>query len=112
MAPFEELQDLWQRQAEIPTTRLEDVNRLLRAYGRRQNWINTAKAVVVGALLAACIVKAHSSPIRLAALIVIVLAAAAVMAREWRAQSAIARRDFSEPSLGFVTRTLDRLLEQ
>ena len=112
MARFEQLQELWQAQPELPPAHLDDVRPLLRAYGRRQSWINAGKAMLVGSLLTFCFVKAGSSPVRMAGVVLIAVAAALLLVRDWRSQRAIARSDFAAPSAGFVNATIDSLLEQ
>ncbi len=112
MARFEELQELWQRQPEVSPAQIADVTRSFRAYGRRQNWINTAKALIAGAILAACLFEARSSPVRMSGVLLISATAALIMARDWRNQRDIARADFSAPSVGFVNGAIDRLLAQ
>src|SRR3954447_5411716 len=114
MAQFKELQELWQGQAG-PAVTPEDTARLTRSlgsYGRRQNLINSAKALVVAAVLAGAARNAHHSPAVLAGLSLVGVAAAVLIALEWRAQLAIARLDFSAPSTGFVRSAIDRLREQ
>jgi hypothetical protein len=112
MARFEQLQELWQAQPELPPAHLNDVKPLLRAYGRRQSWINAGKAILVGSLLTVCFIKAGSSPVRISGVVVIAIAAASMLVRDWRSQRDIARADFAAPSAGFVTATIERLLEQ
>jgi hypothetical protein len=109
MAQFEQLQELWQRQ---PVAPLSDVRRALHAYGRRQNWINAAKTVLVAAILTGCFIQAWPSAIRMSGVLLIATAAGLLLARDWRSQRAIARGDFAAPSVGFVNRTIDQLLEQ
>jgi len=112
MARFDQLQELWQAQPELPAAHLDDVKPLLRAYGRRQSWINAGKAILVGSLLTFCFIKAGSSPVRISGVVVIAIAAAMLLIRDWRSQRAIARSDFAAPSAGFVNATIERLLEQ
>lgn len=114
MAPFERLQELWQAQRG-PAVSAEDSFRLMRSlqeYGRRQNYINAAKTAIILAVLTFS--AAHSpisSPV-VAGLVVVGAAAAALLIREWRSQRAIARLDFSAPSLVFVSSAIERLKAQ
>jgi hypothetical protein len=112
MARFEQLQELWQSQPVLPPAHFDDVKPLLRAYGRRQTWINSGKATLVAALLTFCFVKAGSSPARISGVVLIAIAAAMLLVHDWRSQRAIARADFAAPSAGFINATIDRLLEQ
>jgi hypothetical protein len=114
MAQFEKLQELWQGQAG-PAAAPEDTVKLTRSlasYGRRQDYINAAKALVIFAVLAAGARNSHPSPATIAGLSLVGIAAMVLVGLEWRAQRAIARLDFSAPSLGFVRSAIDRLLEQ
>jgi hypothetical protein len=112
MAQFEQLQELWQAQPELPAAHLDDVKPLLRAYGRRQSWINAGKAILAGSILTACFLQARSSPLRMSGVVLIAIAAALLLIRDWRSQRAIGRSDFAAPSAGFVNATIERLLEQ
>jgi hypothetical protein len=112
MAPFEELQELWQRQPELPAARFADVKRSLGAYGRRQNWINGAKALAMGLLLGVSAWAVRTSAASLAGIVLVTIAAGLLLARDWRSQRALARGDFAAPSLGFVHTAIERLLEQ
>lgn len=112
MAPFEELQELWQRQPELPAARIDDVHRSLRSYGRRQNWINAGKAIAIALLMGFSAYHVRNSPAALAGVALVTVAAALLLTREWRSQRAIARGDFSAPSVGFVDNAIARLLEQ
>jgi hypothetical protein len=112
MARFEQLQELWQAQPELPPAHLDDVKPLLRAYGRRQTWIHAGKTVLVAGLLTFCFMRAGSSPVRISGILLVAIAAASMLIRDWRSQQAIARADFAAPSAGFVNATIDRLLEQ
>jgi hypothetical protein len=114
MASFEKLQELWQGQAG-PAVSAADTLRLtrsLRDYGRRQNYINTAKALLVAAMMVWWLGRAHVPARAIAGFGLIGLAAAAVVIRDWRTQRAIARLDFSAPSLGFVQAAIHRLMQQ
>jgi len=112
MARFEQLQELWQAQPELPPAHLDDVKPLLRAYRRRQTWINGGKTLAVAALLALCFYQARTSPVRIAGVGLVAIAAGLMLARDWQSQRAIGRADFAAPSAGFVNATIDRLLEQ
>ena len=53
MAQFEKLQELWQGQSGPAVSALDAavLTRSLRAYGRRQQWVNSAKVVAVASVL-------------------------------------------------------------
>jgi 4-amino-4-deoxy-L-arabinose transferase-like glycosyltransferase len=112
MAPFEQLQELWQRQPRhaVPPAEVAELARMLRAYARRQNWILGAKAVVVGLVLAWSFANVRSSRPGMTGLVLVAIVAALLLLDDWRAQGAIARRNFAAPSAGFVHETIDRLL--
>jgi hypothetical protein len=114
MAQFDKLQELWQQQGG-PAVSDADAARLARsmsAYGRRQTWINSGKAVVVAAVLALAIVPMPLSPRVIAGFSLVAIAAAALIVREFRSQRALAKLDFGAPSLGFVRETIARLNDQ
>lgn len=110
MPRFEELQELWQAQPEIAPVRDAEIERLLRGYRRRQAWIYGAKALVAGSVAAAAVVATRTSIARLSGVLLVAAAAALLLARDWRNQRALARRDFAAPSLGFIEDTIGRLL--
>jgi hypothetical protein len=114
MAQFERLQELWQGQ-EAPLRTTPDTSKLtrsLRVYGRRQHYFDIGKAVLVSSVLGWSLADAHASLPVISGLALIAVAAAALLIQDWRSQRAIARLDFSEPSLEFVRSTIARILEQ
>lgn len=111
MAQFDKLQELWQQQCG-PSVSASDTTQLarsMRAYRRRQTWINVAKTVVIAAVFAGTISRSRLTPWAIAGFALIGLAAAALLIREFRSQRAMARLDFGAPSLGFVRETIARL---
>jgi hypothetical protein len=114
MARFEQLQEIWQRQprAQVSAVEIATLKSSLRAYGRRQNWINAAKAVIVAAVTLWSLLQARGSARAVEAILMVMAAAAVLLAREWQAQRAIARLDFTVASRGFVRETIERLYAQ
>jgi hypothetical protein len=114
MAPFDELQVLWQNQP-APAARLfdpADITNAFRKFGRRQDMINIAKSVLIfGALVHAAVVL-RDRPLMLLSSTLVLLTAALALAAEWRIQRGIARLDFSAPSLHFVRGAILRLQAQ
>jgi hypothetical protein len=114
MAPFEELQELWQRQdaPPVPARDLALLSSSLRSYGRRQTYINAAKALIVTAVLAWSVSRVGVTWRTAAGFGLIGVAALAILARDWRGQRIIAQLDFSAPSLAFVRDAIARIDEQ
>src|SRR5690242_14010383 len=114
MAQFEQLQELWQRQTGVVPRGVNGAGLAtrLRAYGRRQNWVNTIKAVLVSSVLAWAVRHVGSSRPAMAGLALVAIVASILLIADWRAQRAIARRDFAAPSAGFVRDTIERLQAQ
>src|SRR5215471_9894452 len=114
MAPFEELQVLWQSQ-EAPTAPRFDAAAVageFRRYGRRQDIINIVKSVLLAAAMVQMVIVARHKPLFLLAFSVILFSGLLALISEWRNQRAIAGFDFSKPSVAFVRETLDRLRRQ
>ena len=113
MAPFEELQELWQNQPP-PATRQPDgtaLTRELERYGRKRNLINVVKTVLVLAQISWMIAQFRRTPLALAGALWIAAAEVVFIVLDWRRQWAIAHLNFLEPSLGFVERAVARLRE-
>src|SRR3954468_15515697 len=114
MARFEELQELWQGQAG-PAIQAEDILRLTRslhAYGRRQNYINAGKALLVTAVLVWAASRVWPRPLAICGFVVIGVSAAMLIVRDWRNQRTIAGSDLSAPSVTFIRDRIARLEEQ
>lgn len=113
MAPFEELQALWQKQ-QPPAARGPDgtaLTRELHRYGRRRNLISVVKAVLVSGLVWWMIDRLHRRPLTLAGALWVSAAAVVFLILDWRRQYAIAHLNFTEPSLGFVRHAMAQLRE-
>ncbi len=114
MAPFDELQALWQSQSPRPAARPDPA--LLagefRRYGRRQDIINTFKAVLIAGVLVQAVVTMRHRPALLFALTLMLCCGVLALVAEWRNQRAIARLEFSAPSVEFVRAAIARLHAQ
>src|SRR5215831_10386616 len=114
MAPFDELQVLWQSQPAPAAPRFDAtaIAGEFRRYGRRQDIINGIKAVLLAAAMAQMLIVSRHKPLFLFAFSAILLCGALALLSEWRNQRAIAAFDFSKPSVAFVRETLVRLQRQ
>jgi hypothetical protein len=113
MAPFDELQTLWQSQparpAQVDPAVLAGE---FRRYGRRQDIVNTVKAALLAGVLVNVVVTMRHRPLVLFALLSILAAAVLALAAEWRNQRAIGALDLSAPSVDFVRAAIARLQRQ
>jgi hypothetical protein len=111
MARFEELQQLWQHQPERGLSRraAADLTSAFRRYGRRNDWISVAKIAVIAIQLYFLVSVFRHRPIMLFGVCVIDFSALYFMLCDWRNQRAIARLDFTTPSVDFVRGAIARL---
>jgi hypothetical protein len=114
MAPFEELQALWQSQPAQMLARFDAAAaaNAFRRYGRRQDIINTAKTVLLAAAIVDALVFSRHRPVVLFAVCLMLLCGFVALVAEWRTQRAIAAFDFSAPSVAFVRAAIARLQAQ
>ena len=114
MAPFEELQVLWQSQPTQPPARFDAAAaaNAFRRYGRRQDIINTAKAALLVGVIVDAIVFGRNRPVVLFAVSLMIFSGILALITEWREQRAIASFDFSAPSVAFVRAAIARLRAQ
>jgi hypothetical protein len=114
MAPFDELQALWQSQPvkTIPHFDAAAAAGAFRRYGRRQDVINTVKVILLLAAIVNAIFFGQHRPVVLFAVSLMLLCGFVALVAEWRNQRAIASFDFSAPSVAFVRGALDRLQAQ
>jgi hypothetical protein len=110
MAPFDELQALWQSQN--PPVAPAAVAGAFRRYGRRRDLINIFKVVLIGFVLVRAILHLKQDPLEMAAILLILATAVIAIAAEWRIQRRIARLDFSAPSIDFVRGAIAHLQSQ
>jgi hypothetical protein len=113
MVRFEELQQLWQNQPqpEAPAVAAESrgMAAALRRFRRRQYLINGIKLVVMIWLTWFLVSRLRLSPLTVLGVGLFAAGFLSAIVLDWRIQSAIARLDFTCPSVGFVHTSLERL---
>jgi len=111
MARLEELQQLWQSQAQPAGAAVDSagMSAVLRRFGRRQNMIYAAKTVLLVCLACVCLSRLGKSAITVLGAVLLLASALGLVIGDWRNQSAIARLDFTKSSAGFVDSVLERL---
>jgi hypothetical protein len=113
MVGFEELQELWQNQPQTQPPAVAAESRgmaaALRRFRRRQHVVNGIKLVAIVSItwcfhsrLGVSVLTLLGEGLFLAGMITAIIT-------DWRIQSAVARLDFTRPSVGFVDATLERL---
>ncbi len=114
MAPFEELQQLWQGQTQraVPERDAAALSSDFRRYGRRHDLIYLGKTVVVACQLIFLVVSLRHRPLALFGACIADFSAILFMVSDWRTQRAIARLNFAEPSVEFLRSALARLEAQ
>jgi hypothetical protein len=114
MAQFEELQQLWQRQprSAAPPRDAVALSHAFRRYGRRHDAIYFAKAIVIACLLIFLLSLLRQRPLAAFGASLTVFSGILFMVSDWRAQRAIARLNFAEPSVAFLRSALARLHAQ
>jgi hypothetical protein len=102
MAPFDELQKLWQNQAP-PAAAIDGIalTRDLAAFARRQCRILIAKSIIVAAVLTWSAILNLGSALRLAGLLVIGVSAFSLIGADWRKQRQLASPPFARALSGF-----------
>jgi hypothetical protein len=113
MVRFEELQQLWQSQPQPAAPAVAAESRgmaaALRRFRRRQYVINGIKVVVIVCVAWFLLSRLGLSVHTVLGLGLILAGMTNGLVTDWRIQSAIARLDFTRPSVGFVDATLERL---
>jgi hypothetical protein len=113
MVRFEELQELWQNQSEPerPAVAAESrgIAAALRRFRRRQYIINSFKLTAVVCMTWFLLARPGVSVLTVLGLGLFLAGMISAMLADWRIQSAIARLDFTRPSLGFIDGTLEGL---
>ena len=114
MAPFDELQVLWQNQPEAGSAHFDAAAAAgaFRRYGRRQDTINIAKSIALIGVTVYSVESMRHRPLFLFAVTLILFSAVLALITEWRNQRAIASFDFSAPSVAFVRGAIARLQQQ
>jgi hypothetical protein len=116
MAPFDELQSLWQSQqapaAVAPEREAVSLAQAFRRYGRRQDAINIGKFVLLALQLFLVVGRLRHDPLQMFGLTLADCSAVYFILSEWRSQRAIARLNFAAPSRDFVRNAIARLTAQ
>jgi hypothetical protein len=114
MAPFEELQGLWQQQTTAPALRFDATSlaSAFRRYGRRQDAINIAKFLLLAMQLFLVVGRVRHNPLEMFGLALADCSVVYFILYEWRNQRAIARLNFAAPSRDFVHNAIARLNAQ
>ena len=114
MAPFDELQTLWQSQAAAPAREFDPLllRREFHKFGRRHDIINFIKLLLIVAVLVRAIVVFRHSPFVLLSTTMVLFFAIIALVAEWRIQRGIAKLDFSAPSLHFVRGAIEHMKAQ
>jgi hypothetical protein len=114
MAQFEELQQLWQRQPQsaAPPHDAAALSHAFRRYGRRHDAIYFVKAIVIACMLILLLSLLRHRPLAAFGASLTVFSGILFMVSDWRAQRAIARLNFAEPSVAFLRSALARLYAQ
>jgi hypothetical protein len=108
MVQFDELQKLWQSQRPAaPDPRI--LADTLRRFRIGQDRIYAFKLVAVVGWFSFGVYHARHDLTLLGGLVLVVATALAVLFLDWRNRRAIARLDFTQPSLGFVRAAIIRL---
>jgi hypothetical protein len=111
MPSFEDLQTLWQQQPVRLATPAQAValTGAFRRYGRRQNILYSLKLVVVAVQLAILVISLRHRPYMLLGACLADFSALLFLIRDWRAQHAVARLNFTDASTEFLHESLNRL---
>src|SRR5207302_1374164 len=111
MAQFEELQELWQQEAETPVSSrdAESLSAGLCRFGRRQDLINLAKLVALLLQVAFLVTRFRHDPVRMFGAALIDCCVVYFLLWEWRNQRAVARLNFAARSVDFLRSAIARL---
>ena len=115
MAPFEELQELWQQQRmewRMGTSDAASVAQDLRRYRRRHDLINLTKMAMLVAQYVFLVTKLRHHPVAMFGGSLADFGAVYFGIHEWRNQRAIARMNFAARSVDFVRTAIARLEAQ
>jgi hypothetical protein len=114
MAQFEELQQIWQRQAQsaMPPHDAAALSDAFRRYGRRYNLVYLAKVIVLGCLLFFLLSLLRHRPLAAFGASLTVFSGILFLISDWRAQRTIARLNFGAPSVEFLRNAITRLEAQ
>ena len=114
MTQFEELQQLWQRQAprSMPLCDAAALSSAFQRYGRRHDLINVGKVIVMACQLVFLVSQLRHRPLALFGACLADFSALLFLVSDWRTQRAIARLNFAAPSVAFLRSALARLNAQ
>ena len=114
MAPFEELQNLWQRQpARGPgAAQIAEATAAFRRYGRRTDAIHYGKVVAFSMATFFLVSELRHNPLMLFGVCISIFSALLFLIHDWRTSRAIARLNFTHPSTDFLRSAITRLEAQ
>ena len=114
MAQFEELQQLWQRQAQsaMPPHDAAALSHAFRRYGRRHDLIYLGKTIMIACQLIFLLALLRHRPLALFGACLADFGAILFLVSDWRSQRAIARLNFAAPSVEFLRSAIARLEAQ
>src|SRR3954470_22405917 len=114
MAPFEELQSLWQNQPSRTASpeQAAGLSAAFRRYGRRNDLINYAKVLLIASQTIYLVTTLRHRPLVLFGACLAIFGAVLFMAHDWRTQRSIARLNFADPSTAFLRNAIARLNAQ
>jgi hypothetical protein len=113
MAPFDELQTLWQSQnPPPPAVNPAALAGAFRRLGRKHDLINIAKALLLAAALVNTVIGVSHRPLVLLTIVGILSFGVIALVVEWRIQRGIARLNFSACSVDFVRDAIARMQAQ
>jgi hypothetical protein len=114
MAPFEELQQLWQQQPPraLPLRDAAALRGAFHRYGRRHDLIKLGKVIVIACQLIFLVAQLRHRPLALFGACLADFSAILFLVSDWRTQRAIARLNFAAPSVEFLRNAIARLNAQ
>jgi hypothetical protein len=112
MVEFDELRQLWQKQAQPETAMALDgraMTEVMRRFHRRQTVINCVRAASLVFMAIWVPLKSNMALHVIVGIALIAIGATIYLTDDWRNQLGIARLDFTKPSADFVESSLQRL---
>ena len=112
MVEFDELRELWQRQAQADSALALDgpaIAEVLRRFHRKQTIINCLRASLLVFLAAYAALNTRLGFVNLCGVFFLVIGMTIFLVIDWRNQISIARLDFTKPSADFVESSIQRL---
>jgi hypothetical protein len=111
MVRFEDLQTLWQKQPSRAATpkQAAELTSAFRRYGRRHDLLYLTKLLLVALQMAFLATVLRHRPQVLFGACLAVFCSLLFLVRDWRAQRAVARLNFDDPSMEFLRHALERL---